>query len=1211
MSFYTGVVPADRLSAQAGVTRTHPQANPQSPIYVGATSPAAVQPNAYPAPVTPAQAYARSVVAGQPTLHYIIERQQPSKLSAQQPAPLLQSPVEVSPSPRGQSYAQRLYASALGKQPQPQTTLQTDIRPLSSEPSGEPDSDLRALPSGRPSRPYGARPRVVSSLMLNLHNDNISSPHPASALDFYHNSVSKLGLRSPVSDGSTSSPGAARPQSVMSSSSPVSVPHSPRPSISQTTQPFYDMQAPSGRDLVSVANSNVPPPSSARDYQLSNAPELHSRRSPSPVPTLAVPVTSAQISLQGSNSVASPPTSSELLPRVFSPNSEGHSGDIAQSVAISSRPESATRNSHIEPIRRASPDLGPEEVPLYSLVDDTPPPPDFDESQSICSAHAPPSVYHAETQVVLSPPVAPSPSPSPPLHEFGPVYGVIDSTGADTPALPCNISPDPIPESPRLSPAMEEVPSYYPEKALVYITEKSYGYPAEDFVPQLPEKARSYATKEHLSSSRTPSEWTPAYRQRGYNVCSDEVRRPPASSAVTTYHVGTGNTSAKAFSTVPPSTPLPAVSTPAPITPPVRAPTLPAASPQLSSKPSAVTSVSIRPETSLPLRHGSAIQPYSPPPLPARVREEFKLSHSPMLPVASPPLNPTPSAVNSLNIQPEAPLPLPGSAIQPSSPPPLPLRARAEFSSPPSLASSPPSVASPTGTPSQPYLMASYSHLPSPSSQRSQPSVSSTPSTSSHPAEFRPQLSPPVSPAWYGEAQVPYQSPVQGFQPQASQSPSQHPRAQNVTARSPQSSRVLGGITAGIAGGALGLLGGAVLAEALGGNDVVDDLAGNMAGMSFGDPTGGLLDSGMGGGDQYQFFGSGFDSTGSQGDQTFSGDSSVPTYDVGDPNMGMGCGLDSDQAAGSQGQPSALPDSYFTSEQVQETQQVDTTQVFDGSQYQQQPGDQNGGTHYLHDAEQILQAAYKIYNASQQQSGVAQGIQGPQTTAPFQQSMSANPGTSYHSSLPNLPPVSNVQTSTAGPSAGAHVTTSHPTQHLGQSTYLTTSPTVQQATFSPHHPSANPVSQQTATHPLSHHHAAQGSHTQNPYMHHAAYPSSGIATQSTMSMSSHGPMPAHHGVQYGYGTPHATSALHPSLGSHAHVHSAPHPHLPQAQGHAQQQFHAQANPNQHPSNVGSVQNKAALARQFVKGALIAGGVLAKYNNLNGGGNGGGFFGNGG
>ncbi|OAX36238.1 hypothetical protein K503DRAFT_802179, partial [Rhizopogon vinicolor AM-OR11-026] len=282
MRFYAGVVPADRPSAQAGITRTHPQANPQSPINVDTTSPAAAQLSAY-AAVTPAQVYARSLVSVQPTLNYIIERQQPSKSSAQQPAPLLQSPVEASPSPRGQSYAQCLYASALGKQPQPQTTLQTDSRQFSFEPSGEPDSDLRVLPSGRPSRPYGARSRMVSSLMLNLHNDNISSPQPASALDFYHNSVSKLGFRSPVPDGSTSSPEAAHPQSVMSSSSP----HSLRLSISQTTRSFYDMQAPSGRGLVPVANSNVPPPSPVRDYQLSNMPELHSRKSSSPVPTLA------------------------------------------------------------------------------------------------------------------------------------------------------------------------------------------------------------------------------------------------------------------------------------------------------------------------------------------------------------------------------------------------------------------------------------------------------------------------------------------------------------------------------------------------------------------------------------------------------------------------------------------------------------------------------------------------------------------------------------------------------------------------------------------------------------------------------------------------------------------------------------------------------------------------------------------------------------
>ena len=77
---------------------------------------------------------------------------------------------------------------------------------------------------------------------------------------------------------------------------------------------------------------------------------------------------------------------------------------------------------------------------------------------------------------------------------------------------------------------------------------------------------------------------------------------------------------------------------------------------------------------------------------------------------------------------------------------------------------------------------------------------------------------------------------------------------------------------------------------------------------------------------------------------------------MGDPTLRYG--LDSYQTDGLQGQLSLQPDSYFVSEQFQETQQLDITETYNVSQNQQQSqwsNGQNGGAHYMHDVERILQ----------------------------------------------------------------------------------------------------------------------------------------------------------------------------------------------------------------------------------------------------------------
>ncbi|KAG2147942.1 hypothetical protein DEU56DRAFT_783292 [Suillus clintonianus] len=284
---------------------------------------------------------------------------------------------------------------------------------------------------------------------------------------------------------------------------------------------------------------------------------------------------------------------------------------------------------------------------------------------------------------------------------------------------------------------------------------------------------------------------------------------------------------------------------------------------------------------------------------------------------------------------------------------------------------------------------------------------------------------------------------------------------------------------------------------------------------------------------------------------------------------------------------------YYVSEQYQETQEITITQTFDESQSEQQPNDQSSGTHYMHDAGRILQAAYKRYNATQQ-NGAAQGSQGSQTTSLLQQ-------TPHPGRPPNSPPVGHAPTSSTGIYPGAQTSSASVPFHGASFTHSTasgyTSPIQQhgQSThlMAQHHSSVNPASQQ-GTHPLSHHHASpqsshpQSSHTQSPYMNHVTYPSFGTATHTMSSQA------AQYAVNNG-ASPHGTATHHYSPQSQADGRYSAHPSQYLAQGHPQQSPTAQQ-----PPSAGAGLNKTMIAKQFVKGALMAGGVLAKYNRLTGG-----------
>lgn len=449
----------------------------------------------------------------------------------------------------------------------------------------------------------------------------------------------------------------------------------------------------------------------------------------------------------------------------------------------------------------------------------------------------------------------------------------------------------------------------------------------------------------------------------------------------------------------------------------------------------------------------------------------------------------------------------------------------------------------------------------------------------------------------------------------------------------------------GLAGGVLGLLGGAVLAETLGDGDIVDNITQSMDGMTFGNSADGQFDPNMVTGDN---MGSGFDTTGnfqvdqtfagdsfdvtanSQGDQTFAGDSfdatlnfqgdqafaGDPTYYQGDQSLAgnsfdatpnfqgdptyyqgdqsfagdsfvqtqtydmsyqtMGNGVDPNQF---QGQSSMQPDQYFVSEQFQETQQIEVIQSFNVSQPQQQQNNQSnqsGGRNYLQDANHFLQSVYKTLNTPQQ-TGAAQGSQ---AMAPLQQTMmSGNPNTGRP---PNSSPIGYAQTG-------------YPTQQTGQFMHPMASQTAQPPTampFSQYHPSVNPASQQ-GTHPLSHHHASPQSshmpHTQNPHMNHVAYPSFGT---SNHTMSSQGPpIPAQYAVNHSHGI-----APHHAYSPQSQAGYSVHPAKYQAQGNLQQSHTGQQPPS-------ASLNKTMLAKQFVKGALIAGNVFANLSARNGNENG--------
>ncbi|KAG1902823.1 uncharacterized protein F5891DRAFT_1214050 [Suillus fuscotomentosus] len=604
MSFYTADEPADGLLAQAGINWSpHQQtwANPQFLTTVRATS----NSSCYTAPLTPT----RSVVPGQPVLQYTIERQQLERPpSGQHPEPNLQFPTNAPAVPRGESYAQRLYASSFSEQ----FKVQTQQQPLFS---GLGECPGNQVPAG-PRAPYDAR----TSLLPNTgHNDN---PQTASALDFYYGTVSKLDPESPVPDPGTNSSGAPRPQSATGSA----------PSLAHSSVPIqaaHGLQSSTRRSPVTVDISDGSLPSPAADPRWPSQAGLHSRSPSSTMHAIPGRSTSSDLPLrpESVNSVIASPVPPETFPRVFSPYSEDYPTGPAYVAVTTSNLESMTPPSDPLPAPTQIESLdvgGSEEVPLYSLVDEEPPPPDFDESQSMCGMTKA-SMYYAESPIVLPRPAVSSP------HESDAVPGAVPSSSADTPSFigaPHTLSPAPLLGSPRTSLAMPDVMSYPTGRVPEDVKEKLYGYFAKDLMP---DKSLSHPSMEASSSSRTQFRPVVSNRQPRYNTIPQDMPHPPISPAVPPLN----DASAEAFSTaplraLPPRRPVAA--SPAPIaTAPLS--TLPLRRPGTST-PASITAAPLR---ALSPRHPvpSTPAPITAAPLPAPPPRHPALP--PRRPVASTP----------------------------------------------------------------------------------------------------------------------------------------------------------------------------------------------------------------------------------------------------------------------------------------------------------------------------------------------------------------------------------------------------------------------------------------------------------------------------------------------------------------------------------------------------------------------------------------------
>ncbi|KAF9242939.1 hypothetical protein BU15DRAFT_60222 [Melanogaster broomeanus] len=333
--------------------------------------------------ITPAQAYARAIKTGERydrSLYYTIERKQPEKRTEPQVPPLQNSGPE-----RGASYARRLYASALSNK-SPTSPLDSTSTPPPNMPASPPP--ILPIGGGRQSS-RSARNSSRSPSLFDTGTEFIPTFNPA---DFYHSSVASHGPSLGTSAGPD--PSVRRPCAPMSVSPSPLAPYPPslavrpppritqsqslpevasrprdRPDSHQTqTESRTAIQAPVAYDLRIV--HEVP----------SSVPSIETLPSDVPIvdPTAVANATSRPPSPYVQHSaeilpVCSPPPFEEHgIYRVPTEEGAGNALILAPSPASDSRDDGFLENL-LSPL----PELGHEEVPLYSLVDEQHPPPAF------------------------------------------------------------------------------------------------------------------------------------------------------------------------------------------------------------------------------------------------------------------------------------------------------------------------------------------------------------------------------------------------------------------------------------------------------------------------------------------------------------------------------------------------------------------------------------------------------------------------------------------------------------------------------------------------------------------------------------------------------------------------------------------------------------------------------------------------------------------
>ncbi|KAH7888146.1 hypothetical protein F5I97DRAFT_1926529 [Phlebopus sp. FC_14] len=350
--------------------------------------------------ITPAQAYVRAVKTGQVvdrTLQYTIERSQPERRTQPHTSPSL--PV-TNPSPnadRRASFAQRLYASAVANRSLTNPSILSVERPIAA-PAITASGPLRSI--------YEPQHRRESRSPTSPDSQR-EAAQTFNAADFYNSGVSRYG------NPTRTEPGLRRPPSAVSdsrtSTAPIPAPHSPSPSayalpsVSQLQSSLRrDIQpcdpAVTSWQIQTVPAQTINPVRPRLDH---DSPDVFEP----PIPLFLPPSASCEPPAPESSSLHTPtdgarsrrPSLFAQAPVVEPPPTSPPPFDVREAsrsmvgpAITPAAPQSSLNLTHSEPVHAISPqEASHEVVPLYSLVDETQPPPSFDEIQPTVSTAVP------------------------------------------------------------------------------------------------------------------------------------------------------------------------------------------------------------------------------------------------------------------------------------------------------------------------------------------------------------------------------------------------------------------------------------------------------------------------------------------------------------------------------------------------------------------------------------------------------------------------------------------------------------------------------------------------------------------------------------------------------------------------------------------------------------------------------------------------------